>query len=195
MLSPTGRCQAFAAAADGFVRGEGCGVVLLKRLSDAQAAGDRDPLPAARLGRQPGRPQQRPDRPQRPRPAGGPPQPRWPTPSSHRHDLDYVEAHGTGTALGDPIEMARLGGRLRAPARSAAAAARRLGQDQHRAPGRRRRDRRPDQGRPGPGPPGPAAPPAFPPAQCRTSIGAGPCRSRATAPPGPRRPSDRAGPA
>src|SRR5207244_3712213 len=41
MLSRDGRCKTFDTDADGFVRGEGCGVVVLKRLSDATAAGDR----------------------------------------------------------------------------------------------------------------------------------------------------------
>jgi acyl transferase domain-containing protein len=41
MMAPDGRCKTFDAAADGYVRGEGCGVLVLKRLSDAQAQGDR----------------------------------------------------------------------------------------------------------------------------------------------------------
>src|SRR3546814_20179697 len=41
MMAPDGRCKPFDAAADGFVRGEGCGTVVLKRLADAEADGDR----------------------------------------------------------------------------------------------------------------------------------------------------------
>ena len=59
MMAPDGRCKTFDARADGFVRGEGCGVVVLKRLADALA--DEDPIRCgdSRHGGEPGRPQQR----------------------------------------------------------------------------------------------------------------------------------------
>ena len=107
-LSTTGRCHAFDAAADGFVRGEGCGVVVLKRLGDALRDGDRV-LAVVRGSalNQDGRSNGL----MAPNPAaqtavlraayanaGVPP-----------HEVDYVETHGTGTFLGDPIEARALG--------------------------------------------------------------------------------------
>ena len=55
MMAADGRCKTFDASADGFGQAEGCGVVVLKRLSDALADGDRILRRGARHGRQPGR--------------------------------------------------------------------------------------------------------------------------------------------
>lgn len=107
MLSPEGRCATFDASANGYVRAEGCGVVVLKRLSDAQADGDRI-LAVIRGsavnhdGRSSGITV----------PNGQAQQDliraaldRAQVPYSR---IGYVEAHGTGTALGDPIEVRAL---------------------------------------------------------------------------------------
>ncbi|NCW44173.1 MAG: SDR family NAD(P)-dependent oxidoreductase [Gemmatimonadaceae bacterium] len=107
MLSPDGRCKTFDAQADGYARGEGCGVVVLRRLDDAEAAGDRIlGIIRGSAVNQDG-------------PSGGLTVPsslaqaavirralEWATVSPA--DVDYVEAHGTGTALGDPIEIEAL---------------------------------------------------------------------------------------
>ncbi|WP_326598995.1 acyltransferase domain-containing protein [Streptomyces sp. NBC_01803] len=104
-----GRCKTFDASADGMVRGEGCGVVVLKRLADAERDGDRI-LAVIRAsavnsdGRSNGllAPNAQAQRALLAEAhAGlGPVAPGL---------VDYVEAHGTGTALGDPIEATSLG--------------------------------------------------------------------------------------
>lgn len=108
VLSPTGLCHAFDAAADGFVRGEGCGVVVLKRLSDALRAGDRV-LAVVRGSavNQDGRSNGL----MAPNPAAQMAVLRsaYANADVHPHEVDYVEAHGTGTLLGDPIEARALG--------------------------------------------------------------------------------------
>ncbi|MGW0315137.1 SDR family NAD(P)-dependent oxidoreductase [Streptomyces flavidovirens] len=108
MLSPTGRCRPFSAQADGFVRAEGGGLVLLKRLADARTDGDRIHAVivasgANNDGRTPG----------------------LALPSSTAQeallrevyegagfvpdDVAYLEAHGTGTQAGDPLEAQAIG--------------------------------------------------------------------------------------
>jgi phthiocerol/phenolphthiocerol synthesis type-I polyketide synthase D len=107
MLSPRGRCHSFDARADGFVRGEGAGVVVLKRLTDAVRDGDRV-LAVVRGSavNQDGR-------------SNGLTAPNTLaqrdviTRALRSADVaagsvNYVEAHGTGTALGDPIEFEAL---------------------------------------------------------------------------------------
>ncbi len=111
MLSPDGRCKAFDARANGFVRGEGAGIVVLKTLASALADGDR--VYAVILGtavNQDGR-------------TGGI---TVPNPEAQEalireacrragvtpRELRYMEAHGTGTPVGDPIEAHALGAAL-----------------------------------------------------------------------------------
>ena len=107
-LSSTGSCHAFDAAADGFVRGEGCGVVVLKRLSDALREGDR--LLAVVRGsavNQDGRSNGL----LAPNPAAQMAVLRaaYANAGVLPNEVDYVETHGTGTLLGDPIEARALG--------------------------------------------------------------------------------------
>ncbi|MCL4267594.1 MAG: type I polyketide synthase [Anaerolineae bacterium] len=107
MLSPDGRCQAFDGRANGFVRSEGCGVVVLKRLSDALGA--QDPILAVIRGsavNQDGASSgfTVPNRQAQERVIRDALQAARVTPQ----DVDYIEAHGTGTSLGDPIEVRAL---------------------------------------------------------------------------------------
>lgn len=107
MLAGDGRSKTFDASADGYGRGEGCGVVVLKRYADALADGDRvfgvirgtavnQDGPSGGLTVPNGASQQQVIR--RALDAAGL------APAS----VAYVEAHGTGTPLGDPIEVEAL---------------------------------------------------------------------------------------
>lgn len=107
MLSPDGRCKTFDASANGYARAEGCGVVVLKKLADARADGDRiigvirgvainQDGASGGLTVPSGRAQESVIRAAL---ADGGLRP---------GDIQYVEAHGTGTPLGDPIELQSL---------------------------------------------------------------------------------------
>lgn len=108
MLSPDCRCHTFDASANGYVRGEGCGMLVLKRLSDAKADGDQIlALVRGSALNQDGA-------------SGG-----FTVPSGLSQEkvfrqalknggvdpaqVDYIETHGTGTPLGDPIEVRAIG--------------------------------------------------------------------------------------
>ncbi|SMF97500.1 Acyl transferase domain-containing protein [Methylomagnum ishizawai] len=107
MVSPTGQCRAFDAGADGFVPGEGVGVVVLRRLDQALAHGDRilGVIRATGIN-------------QDGRTSGitapsGPAQTAllrrvWAQAGIEPASLSLIEAHGTGTPLGDPIEAQAL---------------------------------------------------------------------------------------
>ncbi|MEO9220446.1 MAG: type I polyketide synthase, partial [Mycobacteriaceae bacterium] len=107
-LAADGRCKAFDAAADGIARGEGAGVVVLKRLRDAERDGDDILAVIAGSavnsdGRSNGL--------MAPNPAAQADLLRlaYRDAGIHPNQVDYVEAHGTGTLLGDPIEAKALG--------------------------------------------------------------------------------------
>ena len=109
MLSRRGRCFAFDERADGYVRGEGGGVVLLKPLEDALA--DDDPIRAVILGLRSefGRTHDRFVAAERIR-AGLACFARFiPVPALLPDELAFFEMHGTGTPAGDPIEAAAVG--------------------------------------------------------------------------------------
>jgi acyl transferase domain-containing protein len=107
MLAVDGKCKTFDGRGDGFVEGEGCAVIVLKRLSDAMADNDRIlALVRGSAVNQDGA-------------SSGLTAPNGPAQEAviraalkragvKPADVGYIEAHGTGTSLGDPIEVQAL---------------------------------------------------------------------------------------
>ncbi|MBO2445569.1 type I polyketide synthase [Actinomadura barringtoniae] len=108
MLSPDGRSKAFSADADGFVRSEGAGVIVLKRLSQARADGDR--VYAVIRGSYTNNDGRTSGAMSTPAEAGQEELLREAYRIAHvaPDQVHYVEAHGTGTAVGDPVEAAAI---------------------------------------------------------------------------------------
>lgn len=112
ILSPDGKCKSFSDDANGYVRGEGCSVIILKRLSQARL--DNDRIHAVIRGtatRQDGK-------------TSGLTVPNGASQQEaiksalknaglNIDDIDYIEAHGTGTPIGDPIEINAIGNLFR----------------------------------------------------------------------------------
>ena len=145
MLSPDGQCKTFDASANGYVRAEGCGVVVLKRLSEAEADGDR--IWAVIRGSVVNH--------------GGTgvglTVPNTPALEQVMEDalsqagvdpleVDYIEAHGTGTTVGDPIEINAVSHVYCRGTRGGPAAPDRVREDECRPPGVGGGRGRPDQG-------------------------------------------------
>ncbi|MEU9670785.1 type I polyketide synthase [Streptomyces bobili] len=107
MLAPDGQCKTFDDSADGYARAEGCGVLVLKRLSDAERDGDT--VHAVILGSAVG---QDGESAGLAAPNGGAQETVIRTALARTGltpgDIQYVEAHGTGTALGDPTELGAI---------------------------------------------------------------------------------------
>ena len=130
--APDGMSKTFDASADGYGRGEGCGVLILKRRSDAERDGDTIyALIRSSAVNHDGR-------------SGGLTVPNGLAQETLLRQalaaarvegaaISYVEAHGTGTVLGDPIELRALGRVMGERTDDPAAGG--LGQDQHRPPG------------------------------------------------------------
>lgn len=108
MLSPDGHCKTFDKSADGYARAEGCGLLILKRLSDAERDNDKIYAVIRSIGVNQG---------------GATSGLTVPNGEAQKtliqqvyqqaglkpDDIDFVETHGTGTSLGDPIEVGAIG--------------------------------------------------------------------------------------